>query len=430
MSKKPDTGWILPAIVDPPRKCICIPVPNEPAHRQAFFGALIQLGYQFNWQRDSLHKAVPVSVVWMSIILEAMERFYSGDPVMCFSCEELNECLAPLYAQIAELTAQVEELREVQENNGAKLPEVPEVTAEPELCGGAIGVVDYMDGFNRQMFRNRENSLVDNVFEFIPVLIEWVPFLSGLPFDELFELANTGFETQVLLYEADFASVRLNMASLLACRVADNAGIFDIDVWAAWLDEIGTAFPGNRAAALFARFSPLRQTFVNQILEFINGNASLQSYFDQTFTAWTGGVTEPSTDCIACGLLHVVDVFATLPNFGGSVIETRHITSGISFEVEAVQLDTDDWGVAIETDGDFTLTYNIDPDPVITNNPGVIVWLFYGQDDNIHQGLATAEAASDFPSPSSVRLERNTALKGAQWGSLEPFTLTITLTNA
>jgi hypothetical protein len=96
MSNK-DGGWILPTPVDPEtRRCICIPVPDSPEHRQAFFGALIQLGYQFNWQRDPLHKAVPVSVLWMSIILEAMERFYQGDPVMCFSCEQLKECLAPL----------------------------------------------------------------------------------------------------------------------------------------------------------------------------------------------------------------------------------------------------------------------------------------------------------------------------------------------
>lgn len=436
MSKN-DGGWILPDIVDPPRKCICIPVPNEPAHRQAFFGALIQLGYQFNWQRDPEHKALPTSIVWMSIILEAMERFYSGVDYMCFSCEELNECLAPLYEAISNLQATVdgqgtiiENLQQIIEGNGATNPVVPETTADPETCGGAIGVVDFMDGFNRQMFQRRENSLVDNAFEFIPVLIEWVPILSGLPFDELFELANIGFETQVLLYEADFNAIRLQIASALACRVINNANIFDIDVWGAWLDQIGNAFPSNRAAQLFARYSPLRQTFLNQILAFINSNASLQSYFDQTFTAWTGGVSQPSTDCVACGLLHTVQIYDTLPNFGGELIETRLVTSGVSFEVEAALQSSGNWAVAIETDGDFTQTYLIDPDPVLTRNDGEIVWEFYGQDDTTHLALGTAENAADMPSPSSVRMESNSALKGSLWWAFEPFTLTITLTNA
>jgi hypothetical protein len=84
------------ADIDPPRRCICIPVPNEPAHRQAFFGALTQLGYQFNWERDDEHNAVPVSVLWMGIVTEAMHKFYNGAETMCFSCEELSECLAPL----------------------------------------------------------------------------------------------------------------------------------------------------------------------------------------------------------------------------------------------------------------------------------------------------------------------------------------------
>lgn len=94
--QKSDGGWILPEIIDPARRCICIPVPDEPAHRQAFYGALLMLGYQHNWQRDPEHKALPVSNLWMEIVTEAITRFNSGTDYMCFSCEELAACLEPL----------------------------------------------------------------------------------------------------------------------------------------------------------------------------------------------------------------------------------------------------------------------------------------------------------------------------------------------
>lgn len=134
MSKN-DGGWILPDIVDPPRKCICIPVPNEPAHRQAFFGALIQLGYQFNWQRDPEHKALPTSIVWMSIILEAMERFYSGVDYMCFSCEELAACMQPLLD--AQTTAIMQNITNLQQY-GTETPGVP-MTPEQLAANIAAG---------------------------------------------------------------------------------------------------------------------------------------------------------------------------------------------------------------------------------------------------------------------------------------------------
>lgn len=92
-----DGGWILPEVIDPAgRICVCIPVPDEPAHRQAFWGALTELYYQHNWQRDSEHKALPTSIVWSEIILEAQARFYSGEIYMCFTCQQLQDCLQPL----------------------------------------------------------------------------------------------------------------------------------------------------------------------------------------------------------------------------------------------------------------------------------------------------------------------------------------------
>lgn len=62
---------VLPTIIDPPRRCITFDIPDEPQHVAAFFGAILQLAYWFNWQRDDAHTAKPVSGVWQEVFNQA-----------------------------------------------------------------------------------------------------------------------------------------------------------------------------------------------------------------------------------------------------------------------------------------------------------------------------------------------------------------------
>lgn len=73
MSK--DGGWILPEVADPEDYIsVCVPVPNTREHRTAFAGALYELTYWRNWQRDEAHTAKDVSEVWRGIFHTVMER--------------------------------------------------------------------------------------------------------------------------------------------------------------------------------------------------------------------------------------------------------------------------------------------------------------------------------------------------------------------
>lgn len=303
---KNDGGWILPEIIEPPRRCICIPVPDEPAHRQAFYGALLMLGYQHNWQRDAEHKALPVSTLWMQIVTEAITRFNSGVEYMCFSCEQLNECLVPLYEKIDALEAQnsaltelVEQVKQTQEENAAKEIDIRQSEIANERCGGATGVVMAMWGTQKLTYQQTEVGLIDNVFEAIPAFVEAVPMLDLLLPEELFSLVNWYFENQFANTEIDFEAIKQDMICDLNCLVQAYENTFDWDVWAEWLYRVGTKYPTNRAAQLFARYAPMRQTWVNQIAALINQDASLQSYFEQLNTAWEGGLSDPQ-DCSAC----------------------------------------------------------------------------------------------------------------------------------
>lgn len=299
MAKKPDGGWILPPEPDYPRRCICIPVPDQPEHRQAFFGALMELGWQHNWQRDPDHKAVPVSVVWNKIVSEAMERFYSGVEYMCFSCEELNACLAPLYAQITELQEQVNEVRQAQIDNATSERSLTQTTIEDEICGGANAIVDAMHQTFVDTYEATEAAPLDNFAEFIVAFLQAVPIISELPFDEMIAAVNWYFENQFAQFESDFDAIRSDMVCDLKCFVEANDNTFDWDLWADWLTYVGEKYPTNRAAQGFARYSPYRQTWLNQIAALINKDASLQSYFDTLASTWESGLMNPM-DCSGC----------------------------------------------------------------------------------------------------------------------------------
>lgn len=73
-----DGGWVLPEVVDPPRVCVSLYIPDDFHHKAAFWGALWALSRWYNWQKDDEHTAIAVGNVWKEIWREANDRFYSG----------------------------------------------------------------------------------------------------------------------------------------------------------------------------------------------------------------------------------------------------------------------------------------------------------------------------------------------------------------
>jgi hypothetical protein len=83
-SSRPVNGNVLPSIVDPPRRCITFDIPDEPQHVAAFFGALLQLAYWFNWQRDDAHTGKDVAQVWFDVFNQASQNWL--DRNCCGNC--------------------------------------------------------------------------------------------------------------------------------------------------------------------------------------------------------------------------------------------------------------------------------------------------------------------------------------------------------
>lgn len=99
MNKK-DGGFRLPAVVNPPTRCVSFDIPDDPNHLAAFWGTLQELAYWFSWERDENKTGLAVSQVWMNVIEEARVRFYSGNP--CGNEIPTDDCreLAPHHPAI------------------------------------------------------------------------------------------------------------------------------------------------------------------------------------------------------------------------------------------------------------------------------------------------------------------------------------------
>lgn len=68
MSKRyPLAKLVLPTVVDPPRICTTVQVPNDIYHIGAFLGALRGLASAYNWADDPEHTAKAVALVWRDV---------------------------------------------------------------------------------------------------------------------------------------------------------------------------------------------------------------------------------------------------------------------------------------------------------------------------------------------------------------------------
>jgi len=68
MTKANQPGYLLPEVPQPDENiCICVPVPKDWRHIQAFLGQIMQLGYWYSWERDSAHTGKLAAEVWREI---------------------------------------------------------------------------------------------------------------------------------------------------------------------------------------------------------------------------------------------------------------------------------------------------------------------------------------------------------------------------
>lgn len=70
-SRQPEyktAGYLIPDVLDPDECiCVCVPVPNDERHIQAFKAQLFALSRWWTWERDSLKRGKDAAAVWAGI---------------------------------------------------------------------------------------------------------------------------------------------------------------------------------------------------------------------------------------------------------------------------------------------------------------------------------------------------------------------------
>ena len=221
-------------------------------------------------------------------------------------CDEILECLQPAFDeindQLGEIQGTVDQIQQTQIDNATSETSLTQSSIENELCGAATFVVDAMHQTFVDTYEATEAAPLDNFAEFIVAFLRAIPIIAELPIDDMIAAVNWYFENQFLDFETDFDALRDQMICDLKCFVQANGNVFTWDIWAQWLQYTGDTYPDNRAAQGYARYSPYRQTWINQIAALINRDASLQSYFDGLGVAWESGLLQPAVCTCECSI--------------------------------------------------------------------------------------------------------------------------------
>jgi len=258
-------------------------------------------------------------------------------------CELLEPCLTPIYDALASLeasqatqTTSIEALQQAMNASRATEKEVPPVEETDAIYAGALAVVQYMDRKNRLIYQEAEDSAVDNAAEYTDAVLQYVPNAYALQVAAGADLANTYFQNQVDDYITDYTPFEVPAAFDLYCRINAAVGQFSIDLWGDWLNNVEIVVPDNKAAKLYAKYSPLRQTFLNQIAALINGEQSLEQYFSEIAQAFYTGTTAPVAlpEGYVCpdGLAYAVSLF---DQCGDGAYQTVPFANGSPFDITA-----------------------------------------------------------------------------------------------
>lgn len=215
----PDFGWQLPTVVTPEEFwCYQIYVPKDIAYLRALRGAIGELAYSWNWQRDSEHTASTVVQNWLEQIVDADVRFNESEGDCMTSCDDILECILT--------TAEIQEAIMQYSQQGSVTPTTPEsseilateLVNNPDGCDNDIifgmtrQLVEFVDAINLDILE--QLIAASAASKALAYLISAIPVVESLPLDEFVGLAD--WLTEVI-YEAYDAASTVTLRNEVAC---------------------------------------------------------------------------------------------------------------------------------------------------------------------------------------------------------------------
>lgn len=431
--------------------CVSVLVPDDIAYVNLLQGFVAQMTNFWTWQgTDDERKA-------RAALCQA--AYTATDWSGCMDCSGVAECIendpdvqaafkALLIAMINSDIDVQESINNVYKGTDRNVP-MPETIRErnllPEnpdcdldlLFGQMVSLIENMNLNNLDAFQVVEEAT--NLGERATLLFSAIPVVETLPIDEAVSYVQNLWTNDLFeAYEAnDTTSYREEMECELFCLARDKGCTLTMDDLIEYFAGRVGASPEDAFIEVIAYLiagtwvgTEINDLFYwSQVMFLKYGNAffklaglkPIETYFK---------LGEPDDNwmilCDDCPPERTVQVYTTLPNFGGTLVETLPLELGVAITYNAQPLGGGYWGLCFEPDGDYSYAYDIAPDPVATTNPAEIVWYVPHPDGTTDYGLATAENAADMPVTGDVRGIQGSALYGMFWQAFEPFTIEIT----
>jgi len=299
-------------------RCVEVIIPDDEGYLWILAAFVAILGNDWSWLGTKTDRQTRAQL-WQTAYAATLWD-------LCMQCEQLQECLQPFFdaielrfdaldAAVDAVNQTTQQIQQTQQRNGATPTELPESGTTSATYAGALALVQAMNRKNVELYAEAEASFVDNAAEWSGQILDIFPNFSAQGVGAGADLANAYFQNQVDTYNAEYPDFEEPAACDLACRIDSSGGKLTYDIWGDWLFEITALFEpdGNAAANVYTKYSPLRQTFLNQLAEFFNQEASLQSYFDDLWNAYYTGSTNPITNpCGDCDFCRFSDFDDTL----------------------------------------------------------------------------------------------------------------------
>jgi hypothetical protein len=259
----------IPAVIDPPKTCLCIEIPDHPDWKRVIAGLLFELSYWFNWERTGDMSGAECAAVW--------KRVYNSIDWSGMSCCNGGSCCTPpaITIRVNPTTGLVEQSTD----NGANwspvaggfqsviVEPVPPVTSgvSATKCDAATNVAGQVDVWIDQVSNDFTTavSLLEfglAVCEAILIAVVTVLSLGTLTAIEAAVLPTLG----AALFAAwgagktvfdDYWTTDIKDDILCAayCNIGDD-GSFSESQFSAFWNEVNAKLPASPAKMLFMGF--------------------------------------------------------------------------------------------------------------------------------------------------------------------------------
>lgn len=253
-------GYILPEIVDPPETlCVCVPVPDEPMHRAAFLGQLLELARWYTWQRDEAHVGKDVAEVWNAIWVNVRDQM-ALQPRNCCGCPDddliyrINDEGQVESSDDGGVTWELAPQADPR-NNVTTIPPVTGGSPDAHNCQMANSAVGALQDAVAQMVARKEagagvSAIADNI---IAILLFFGVFGGGLGIiiALVMAVATLIFLADAVAFEAAFTTgVWQDLLCLIFCAYDEDGNISESD-WASIKGTIRTNQPGIAGDTLY-----------------------------------------------------------------------------------------------------------------------------------------------------------------------------------